>query len=314
MKKLSLNFPSQAIFQALIGPHDKRLKMLSSWFNTEVFAKEGSIYLENELVISKIEPLMQLWIDLLARDVSLKEKDYLYLYHIYETVPEEEIKRFFESKTAFIYTVDGKPIAPMTLSQERYLKKLKNNTLIFGMGPAGTGKTYLAVMDAVKALKKGLYKKILLTRPAVEAGENLGFLPGDLKEKIDPYLRPLYDALHEALSKKTTEEYIEKGIIEIAPLAYMRGRTLENAYVILDEAQNTTKGQMKLFLTRLGLESKMVVTGDITQIDLPSKTESGMVHASNLLKDIDDIAIHIFEAMDVVRHPLIQKILERYDA
>jgi len=246
--------------------------------------------------------------------VSLKEKDYLYLYHIYETVPEEEIKRFFESKTAFIYTVDGKPIAPMTLSQERYLKKLKNNTLIFGMGPAGTGKTYLAVMDAVKALKKGLYKKILLTRPAVEAGENLGFLPGDLKEKIDPYLRPLYDALHEALSKKTTEEYIEKGIIEIAPLAYMRGRTLENAYVILDEAQNTTKGQMKLFLTRLGLESKMVVTGDITQIDLPSKTESGMVHASNLLKDIDDIAIHIFEAMDVVRHPLIQKILERYDA
>lgn len=314
MKKLAIEFPSQAIYQALLGPHDKRLKQLKSWFHTDFYAKDGALHIEEDKFSDKIERLLNLWIELLKQEVSLKDKDYLYLYHIYDTYAHDDIITFYTSRQAFIYTVDGKPIAPMTISQDRYLKKLKQNTLIFGMGPAGTGKTYLAVMDAVKALKKGLYKKILLTRPAVEAGENLGFLPGDLKEKIDPYLRPLYDALHEALGKKTTEEYIEKGIIEIAPLAYMRGRTLEGAYVILDEAQNTTKGQMKLFLTRLGLESKMVVTGDITQIDLPKKTESGMVHASMILRDIDDIAIHIFEAMDVVRHPLIQKILERYNA
>lgn len=314
MKKLSIEFPSQAIYQAVLGPHDKRLKQLHEWFKCEVFSKEGELFVSDNAPLDKIEALMTLWMNLLSQDIVLKDRDYLYIYHIYQTISHEDILHFYTSKNAFIYTVDGKPIAPITISQDRYLKKLKNNTLIFGMGPAGTGKTYLAVMDAVKALKKGLYKKILLTRPAVEAGENLGFLPGDLKEKIDPYLRPLYDALHEALGKKTTEEYIEKGIIEIAPLAYMRGRTLENAYVILDEAQNTTKGQMKLFLTRLGLESKMVVTGDITQIDLPKKTESGMVHASLILKDIDDIAIHVFDALDVVRHPLIQKILERYDA
>jgi phosphate starvation-inducible PhoH-like protein len=199
------------------------------------------------------------------------------------------------------------------LNQKHYINAINKNDLVFGIGPAGTGKTYVAVMNAVSKLKDGSIKKIILTRPAVEAGESLGFLPGDLKEKVDPYLRPLYDALYEALGSKQTEELIEKGTIEIAPLAYMRGRTLENAYVILDEAQNTTTNQMKLFLTRLGFNSKMVVTGDITQIDLPRKTGSGLVQAVDLLKQVDGIDIIAFERVDVIRHPLVQKVLERYE-
>ena len=210
-------------------------------------------------------------------------------------------------------TVSGKPIHAKTLNQLNYLKAINTNDLVFGYGPAGTGKTYVAVVNAVAKLKSGGIKKIILTRPAVEAGESLGFLPGDLKEKVDPYLRPLYDALYEVLGKTQTEDLIEKGIIEIAPLAYMRGRTLENAYVILDEAQNTTINQMKLFLTRLGFNSKMIVTGDITQIDLPTKIESGLVNAIKLLKGVAGIKIIAFERVDIIRHPLVQKVLARYE-
>lgn len=261
-----------------------------------------------------LERLFTLIVMLLEAGFILKARDYIYLRELSMLKDNAAIIDFYESRKAIIHTIDGKPIVPLTFSQDDYLKKLKSHTLVFGLGPAGTGKTYLAVMHAVSWLKKGHVKRILLTRPAVEAGENLGFLPGDLREKIDPYLRPLYDALYQVLGRQTVEEYIDKGIIEIAPLAYMRGRTLEGAYVILDEAQNTTKGQMKLFLTRLGVDSKMVVTGDVTQTDLPRNVESGMIHATQILKHVEDIAIHAFDRFDVIRHPLIQTILERYDA
>jgi phosphate starvation-inducible PhoH-like protein len=207
----------------------------------------------------------------------------------------------------------GKPIYPKTLRQIEYIRKLSKKDMIFGVGPAGTGKTYLAVVYAVSLLKKNKIKQIVLTRPAVEAGESLGYLPGDLKDKIDPYLRPLYDALYEMLGVNETKALIEKGVIEIAPLAYMRGRTLENAFAILDEAQNTTAMQMKMFLTRMGFNSKFVITGDISQIDLPNGKRSGLKEALRILRGIEEIGITKFEYVDVVRHPLVSKIVERYE-
>ena len=209
-------------------------------------------------------------------------------------------------------TLTGKAIAPKTKGQYSFVKAVEDNAIVFAIGPAGTGKTYLAVIRAVSAMKKGEVKRIVLTRPAVEAGESLGFLPGDLKEKVDPYLTPLYDALHDMLGVEQTEKLIEKRTIEIAPLAYMRGRTLDDSFVILDEAQNTTPAQMKMFLTRLGFNSKMVITGDNTQIDLKTGTKSGLDDAANILKDIEGIKIIHLTSDDVVRNPLVQKIIERY--
>jgi phosphate starvation-inducible PhoH-like protein len=207
----------------------------------------------------------------------------------------------------------GKPIRVKTIGQREYIAAMKRHDLIFGIGPAGTGKTYLAVVKAVHELKNGRIKKIILTRPAVEAGESLGFLPGDLKEKVDPYLRPLYDALHDVLGTDHTARLLERGTIEIAPLAYMRGRTLDDAFVILDEAQNTTPAQMKMFLTRLGFGSKMVITGDITQIDLPKGVTSGLAVAKKMLLDIEGISIVELDQTDVVRHPLVARIIEAYE-
>ena len=207
----------------------------------------------------------------------------------------------------------GKPIKCKTVGQKRYADAIKKDTVVFGVGPAGTGKTYLAVCLAVQAYKSKQVERIILTRPAVEAGEKLGFLPGDLQTKVDPYLRPLYDALQEMLGLETYTKLMERGSIEIAPLAYMRGRTLSNAFVILDEAQNTTREQMKMFLTRMGEGSKMVVTGDATQVDLPEGKKSGLVHAIGVLKDIDGIAICRLTDKDVVRHPLVMKIVRAYE-
>ncbi len=210
-------------------------------------------------------------------------------------------------------TSSGKIVRPRTVGQKKYLDDIKNNTIVLGVGPAGTGKTYLAVAMAAKAFKAHEVSKIILTRPAVEAGEKLGFLPGDLQDKVDPYLRPLYDALFDMFGAENFAKYMEKGIIEVAPLAYMRGRTLEGAFIILDEAQNTTSEQIKMFLTRLGNDSKMVITGDVTQIDLPDSKTSGLVEAMKVLRNVDDIAIHKFNEKDVVRHKLVQDIVKAYE-
>lgn len=208
---------------------------------------------------------------------------------------------------------EGKPIKPKTLGQKRYINSMKDNDIVFCIGPAGTGKTYLAIAMAVKKLKNKEISRVILTRPAVEAGENLGFLPGDLQEKVDPYLRPIYDALYDILGFESFTRYLEKGIIEVAPLAYMRGRTLDSSFIILDEAQNTTKEQMKMFLTRMGFGSKAVITGDITQVDIPRKKESGLISIQEILKDIKSIDFIHLNKYDVVRHPLIQRIIEAYE-
>ncbi|MCL6442956.1 MAG: PhoH family protein, partial [Alicyclobacillus sp.] len=210
-------------------------------------------------------------------------------------------------------TYKGKPVRVKTLGQRRYVEAMKRHDIVFGIGPAGTGKTYLAVAMAVMALKRGDVKRIVLTRPAVEAGENLGFLPGDLQEKVDPYLRPLYDALYDVYGLEQVQRALERGNIEVAPLAYMRGRTLDDSFVLLDEAQNTTQEQMKMFLTRLGFGSKMVITGDVTQIDLPQGRVSGLIEATRILRNISDIAFHFFTGQDVVRHHLVQKIIAAYE-
>lgn len=225
------------------------------------------------------------------------------------------VKNALESlaRDVAMVTSRGKQIKPKTLGQKKYVETIKNHDVVFAIGPAGTGKTYLAVVMAIKALRSKDVGRLVLTRPAVEAGEKLGFLPGDLQEKIDPYLRPLYDSLYDALGMENTQKYLEKQIIEIAPLAYMRGRTLEDSFIILDEAQNTTPEQMKMFLTRLGYGSKAVITGDITQIDLPRGQVSGLINALEVLKDVNGLGIHTMTGEDIVRHPLVEEIIKAYD-
>jgi len=245
-------------------------------------------------------------------------------YHKYGRVTEENVQAYIDrehevheiqqaAEDVIVYGTKGAPVKPKTVNQQRLVQLVKDNDLVFALGPAGTGKTYISVALAVRALKNKQVKKIIITRPAVEAGENLGFLPGDLKEKIDPYLRPIYDALNDMIPFEKLGYYMEREIIEIAPLAYMRGRTLNNAFILLDEGQNTTPMQMKMFLTRMGPESKMIVTGDISQIDLPSRQSSGLKEAVRILKDVKGIGIVELNEKDVVRHRLVRDIIEAYD-
>ncbi len=299
----------------ILGVHDKNIKLLGKLLKVNIYSNNEEVLIdsEDEEKILKLKKIFQIMIKLIRNNIVFSERDIIYLFHTVDKIDNNEIISLFLSRKEIIKTYSGKPVYPKTINQKKYLEAIEKNTLIFGIGPAGTGKTYLAVLSALKKLKDNQIKRIILTRPAVEAGEKLGFLPGDLKEKIDPYLRPLYDAMYEILGVKQSTEFIEKGIIEIAPLAYMRGRTLENAYVILDEAQNTTINQMKLFLTRLGFGSKMIVTGDITQSDLPPQVLSGLVKASYILKNVDDIKILYFDELDVVRHPLVQTIIKRFE-
>ncbi|MBN2540674.1 MAG: PhoH family protein [Bacilli bacterium] len=299
----------------LFGSNDKNLKLLKRLYKVDIFSnnKDVMVDTQEENIILSLTKMFRILIGLIRNNISFQDRDIIYIKNLLMENSEEDILSLFVERTEIIRTFAGKPIYPKTLNQKRYVDSIDRNTLIFGIGPAGTGKTYLAVLLALKKLKEGSIKRIILTRPAVEAGESLGFLPGDLKEKVDPYLRPLYDAMYEVLGLKQTTEYIEKGIIEIAPLAYMRGRTLDNAYVILDEAQNTTINQMKLFLTRLGFGSKMIVTGDITQSDLPKSMISGLVKAGEILQDIDSVDILYFDDRDVVRHPLVQTIIKRFE-
>jgi phosphate starvation-inducible PhoH-like protein len=260
-----------------------------------------------------LEELFTLLNEISKLNYVINERDIIYICNALKNGKKDDLLDLYIKPLTVGKKFGGKDIMPKTLNQKRYVKNLMNKDIIFGVGPAGTGKTYLAVMYAVSLLKEGAVKKIILTRPAVEAGESLGYLPGDLKEKIAPYLRPLYDALYDALGYEQANLLIEKEVIEIAPLAYMRGRTLEGACVLLDEAQNTTTSQMKMFLTRLGFKSKMIITGDISQIDLPKGVKSGLVEAINILGDIKEIGITIFSKDDVIRHLLVAKILARYE-
>lgn len=296
----------------LSGVKDENLEVLEDHFQIEISLRGDEMTLVGEKEnLEKTKKVIFSLLKLIVSGVSISRRDVVYAQKLVEKDKLDQLFELYHIKIARTY--NGKLIYPKTLGQKSYYYALKNNDVVFGVGPAGTGKTYLAVVFAVAALKNNEVKKIILTRPAVEAGESLGFLPGDLKEKVDPYLRPLYDALHDMLGVEQTEKLIEKGVIEIAPLAYMRGRTLEDAYVILDEAQNTTDNQMKMFLTRLGFRSKMIVTGDISQIDLPRNTTSGLVRALNILEGVKGISFIHLSAMDVVRHPVVQRIIERYD-
>ncbi len=313
--KLNSKFHNFDSFQVVVGSNDKNIKVLNSVLNVDVFTKGEDIFVDtvDKDKIKQLEVIFESLIKIASNNIVISERDVIYIAKLATEMHVDEILDVYLNRTLIVKTINGKPLYAKTLNQKHYIKAINQNDLVFGIGPAGTGKTYVAVLNGIAKLKEGSIKKIILTRPAVEAGESLGFLPGDLKEKVDPYLRPLYDALYDVLGTKQTDELIEKGTIEIAPLAYMRGRTLENAYVILDEAQNTTINQMKLFLTRLGFNSKMVVTGDITQIDLPKKIGSGLVNACNLLEGVQGIRIIKFERVDVIRHPLVQKVLSRYE-
>lgn len=294
----------------LHGFNDQNLRLLKQLFEVDFVIRNHELIV-NSSDLERAEQLKSSILTLIKHiqiNHSLDERDVIYLSHC---VMEDAQDHYFKVTNILIgRTFTGKPIYAKTLGQNRFIEALKNAECVIASGPAGTGKTYLSVVYAVSLLKKGDIKKIILTRPVVEAGENLGFLPGDLKEKIDPYLRPLYDALNDVLGNEAVDKMIEKDIIEIAPLAYMRGRTFNDAFVILDEAQNTTRMQMLMFLTRMGFQSRLVVTGDVTQVDL--KQSSGLAHAKKVLKDIHEIQFVELSKMDIVRHPLVQRIIESY--
>ncbi|WP_066049797.1 PhoH family protein [Robertmurraya korlensis] len=312
LKTISVNLenPNEAI--ALLGNSDAHIKMIEQELGVSIVTRGETVSVsgspENvELVTSIISNLLYV----IRKGINISGRDVMYAILMSKKGTLEYFKDIYEEEIT--KNAKGKSIRVKTLGQQQYLLAMKKHDLVFGIGPAGTGKTYLAVVMAVNALKNGNVKRIILTRPAVEAGESLGFLPGDLKEKVDPYLRPLYDALHDILGTEHTQRLIERGTIEIAPLAYMRGRTLDDAFVILDEAQNTTQAQMKMFLTRLGFGSKMVITGDQTQIDLPKGVKSGLITAESILSTVKGISIIHLEQSDVVRHPLVGRIIQAYD-
>lgn len=298
--------------QELLGFQDKNLKILAKLFSAKIVFRSEEFILEceNEEIAEQLKQCILSLYDLVCANYKINERDAIYAANQIKKGKNANLVALYDSVVS--KTATGRMIFPKTFGQKEFADAMKKKDIVFAQGPAGTGKTYLAVVYAVECLKRGDVKRIILTRPAVEAGESLGFLPGDLKEKVDPYLRPLYDALNDMLSNETVEKYIEKGVIEIAPLAYMRGRTLDDSFIILDEAQNTTSMQMKMFLTRLGFHSKMVITGDITQIDLGNGKKSGLIESLQLLKGIDEIAMIELQHDDVVRNPLVSKIIERY--
>ncbi|WP_042275594.1 PhoH family protein [[Clostridium] dakarense] len=295
----------------LFGNFDENIKLIEETLNIDVILREGNIVLMGqEKNVDEALKLMNELHQTVSNGKSLDKQSISYSLSLLLEGKQEQLK---ELEDVIVVTKKGKPVQPKTLGQKKYINLIKSNDITFGIGPAGTGKTYLAVAMAVKAFKRDEVSKIVLTRPAVEAGENLGFLPGDLKEKVDPYLIPLYDALFDMLGPEKFAKYLERGTIEVAPLAFMRGRTLDNAFIILDEAQNTTPEQMKMFLTRLGFGSKAVVTGDLTQTDLPNKKKSGLLQATAILKDVEGIGSIALSDKDVVRHELVQRIIRAYE-
>ena len=305
---ISIDFLSQ-----LYGTLDSNMNTIEEYFDVSISCRDGNLKIQGQTQES-VEQAGRCILQLkTAYELSgiLDSNSIGYVISMVREGRADELAAVYSD--CLCITSRGKPVKAKTVGQKSYVEAIRGNTIVFGIGPAGTGKTFLAVAMAVTALKQKQVSRIVLTRPAVEAGEKLGFLPGDLQSKIDPYLRPLYDALNEMLGTEGTSRYAEKGVLEICPLAYMRGRTLDDAFIILDEAQNTTPEQMKMFLTRLGNNSKAVVTGDITQIDLPKNVRSGLVEAVNILKGIKGISVFTFTRKDVVRHPLVQQIIEAYE-
>ena len=309
-KIINIDRMEQAV--ALFGTFDENIKLIQNEYMVSVVCRDSELKVSGEIEnVAKASKVIESLLGLINRGEALSDQNVRYCMALVNEGNEQRIEQI--ASDCICITSRGKPVKPKTLGQKIYCNSIKNNTITFGVGPAGTGKTYLAVAMAVTAFRAREINRIILTRPAVEAGEKLGFLPGDLQSKVDPYLRPLYDALFDMLGAETYQKYVEKGNIEVAPLAYMRGRTLDDSFIILDEAQNTTREQMKMFLTRLGFNSKMVITGDITQIDLPNGARSGLKDAIRILKGIDDIDTVMFSAKDVVRHRLVQDIIKAYD-
>lgn len=298
--------------QKLVGVNDRNLSILGEGYDATIVDTGNQIVIEgNDDSIKKTLAVLKALDNIVSANINISAPDVVSAMKMAEKGTIEYFPDLY--KQILIRDAKGKPIRIKNMGQKQYVEAIEKNDVVFGIGPAGTGKTFLAVVCAVAAFKKGEVSKIVLTRPAVEAGESLGFLPGDLKEKVDPYLRPIYDSLYSILGTNTTNHLMERGVIEVAPLAYMRGRTLDDAFVILDEAQNTTDAQMKMFLTRLGFNSKMIVNGDMTQIDLPGRQRSGLIDAQHILKNINQIKFIHFSANDVVRHPVVAKIISAYE-
>lgn len=295
----------------MFGNYDENVKLIENKYSVSISSRNGVLKIKGDNAEATLQVIEGL-IALIEKGETVTTQNIEYIMGLIEDGNSTQIEEL-KSLECLIVTSRGKPVKPKTLGQQKYIDAIKKNTITIGVGPAGTGKTYLAVAMAVNAFRSKQISRIVLTRPAVEAGESLGFLPGDLQQKVDPYLRPLYDALFDMLGAETFQRCQERGDIEVAPLAYMRGRTLDNSFIILDEAQNTTSEQMKMFLTRLGNSSKIVVTGDITQIDLPQGKKSGLKECISVLKNIDDIAIIKLTGRDVVRHRLVQAIINAYE-
>ncbi|MDB5052267.1 MAG: phoH [Bacilli bacterium] len=308
--KIPLKNTTEAIL--LFGPQDKFLHLIEKQTDAQIFSREADLVIQGEAAeVETLQQLFQVLLELIRNQYVISERDVAYALELSKKMQTDQLLELFRGELAL--THKGRPIRIKTIGQKQYVSRIRLSDIVFGIGPAGTGKTYLAVVLAVVALKEGKVKRIVLTRPAVEAGESLGFLPGDLQEKVDPYLRPLYDALNDVLGPEQVAKSLERGLIEIAPLAYMRGRTLDDSFIILDEAQNSTPEQMKMFLTRLGFGSKMVITGDVTQIDLPRGKKSGLIEAERILRDVEEIGFIYFSEQDVVRHTLVQKIIIAYN-
>ena len=313
-KQLSrdLHFPDNNLAGVLYGDLNKNLHIVEKSSGVQINVRGNSIKITGrEHEVELAADLLQQIYALIGKGYPIYSSDFAFGLRILESTPKAHLDKIFLDKV--YVTTKNRVISPKTRNQKLYIDAIRQNDIVFGIGPAGTGKTYLAVAMAVSAYVSGQVRSIILTRPAVEAGEKLGFLPGDLAQKVNPYLRPLHDALNDMLGPEKSEELIEKGAIEIAPLAFMRGRTLSNAFIILDEAQNTTREQMKMFLTRIGFDSLAVITGDSTQVDLPVPKQSGLLEAKELLSRIEGIKFCTFSGEDVVRHPLVQKIIQAYE-
>ena len=312
LTEMTLNVPVEHMAN-VFGQFDSYIKKIERALNVTIVIRDGTMkFLGEDANIKSAANVFSKLIELSRRGNEITEQNVDYILSLCETSEEDAVLEI--DKEIICHTIAGKPVKPKTLGQQNYVKEIRDKMIVFGIGPAGTGKTYLAMAMAITAFKNEEVGRIILTRPAIEAGEKLGFLPGDLQSKIDPYLRPLYDALYQIMGAESFQRNMEKGLIEVAPLAYMRGRTLDNAFIILDEAQNTTPAQMKMFLTRIGFGSKVVITGDATQKDLAPGTKSGLDVALRVLRKVDEIATCKLTSNDVVRHPLVQKIVQAYDA